>query len=179
MAKKAKRKPRPKAQKPPTRPAFLSATATADLCGFTPHWLRQLERQGWFAKVGRNQYDPIEVLKGQVRFLQDDSRRSSKSATASALQEARSREIEQRIAREDGKLIPIEDVHAVVTDILGTFRAELSGVAAAATRDLAVRDTIEGQLNGAIDRCRQRFEQAGADLQAGREVLVDGEETTA
>jgi DNA-binding transcriptional MerR regulator len=158
---------------------LLSAKEMSDLCGFTPHRLRQLEREGFFGKKGRDRYNPVEVFQGYVRFLQDDSRRTSKSASASRAQDARAREIEQRIAKEDGRLIPIEDVAAGVTEIMGALRAELTGVAAASTRDLALREVIDGHLNGAIDRTRQRFEAMQGDIRTGRGVVLDGEDADA
>ena len=157
----------------------VRAQVMADLCGFTAHRLRQLEREGWFEKAGRDTYDPVVVLQGYIRFLQDDSRRSSKTAEQSRVQSARAREIELRNAREEGRLFDADDVETVFADILGTFRSELSGVPAASTRDLALRANIEKHLNAAVDRCRDRFTKASETLRAGGEVGVDAEDADA
>jgi len=151
----------------------------SELAGFTPHRLRQLEREGWFAKKSRNLYDAIEVLTGIIRFQRDDARRSSKSATANTLQSARTREIELRIAREENILVEADDVVALHADIIGGFVSELRGVPAGSSRDPIVRAAIEEVLNGAIARCRDRLEKLSADLNSGRGVVFDGDETDA
>jgi hypothetical protein len=66
-------------------------------------------------------------------------------------------------------------VNAAVADILGTYRSELNGTAAASTRDLALRAEIQRHLDGAIDRCRERFERAERNLARGADPLEDEE----
>lgn len=114
-----------------------------------------------------------------MAYRDDLEQKAAADTPQARLAATKRRAIEQRMAREDGQLIETDDVFAVVADILGTFRSELAGIPAAATRDLDARLAIEGALNGAIDRCRDRFQQAERDLRAGREVLVESEETGA
>lgn len=106
-----------------------------------------------------------------IRFLrQAAGRRAASGDSGAQLREARSREIDLRIAREVGELIAIEDVEAVVEDAVSAFCAELAGLPAACTRDLALRTVIEDQLGNAINRCRKRLGQA-AQLQFNPEII--------
>lgn len=190
MPKKRKRKahPKPKAKKPVA--VVVSAAVgwrdirmTTDEAGaavkMTGERIRQLTKANWIKRVGFNEYRLGDVIDGVMAYRDDLASQVTADSEQSRLARVRRAEIEQRMAREDGKMVPIEEVAAGITDILGAYRFELSGVAAASTRDLDVRAAIESNLNGAIERCRGRFEAMEGDLRAGREVKLDGDETDA
>lgn len=176
MAKRSKKA----AKAAPAKAKGASATELGRRLDLSRQRVGQLEAEGVLKRIdGTTRFDVTACTIAYIRWLRDENRRGSKASGASVFQQARTREIEQRMAREDGKLIPIEEVQAGITDILGAYRAELSGVAAASTRDLDTRNAIESNLNGAIERCRARFEAMEGDLRAGREVKLDGDETDA
>lgn len=143
----------------------LSAEAMAAVCGFSTDYLRQLERAGRFRKIGRDRYAPAAVFAGYIAHLKDEERRSTKSAEAKRVLEARAREIEIRNAMREGRLIEADDMAEHVAMVIGAFRSELAGVPAAATRDLALRAAIEAPLEDAITRLRDSF--AGESRQWG------------
>jgi hypothetical protein len=174
----AKKTKKPIARKAaPAKAKGASATAVGRCLDLSRQRVGQLEAEGVFARIsGTSRFDLGACTIAYIRWLRDENRRGSKAAGASVFQIARTKEIEQRIAREDGRLLLIESVDAAIDQIVGSFRAELAGVAAASTRDLDQRQAIEGHLNAAIERCREGLEGARADLQAGREVFVDSEE---
>ncbi|MBR1157201.1 hypothetical protein [Bradyrhizobium sp. JYMT SZCCT0428] len=110
-----------------------------------------------------------------IRFLrQGASRRAASGDSGAQLREARAREIEMRIARETEQLILLEDVETVMQEVVSSFCAELNGLAAACTRDLTLRGVIEDQVGSAIDRCRERLEQA-VRTRFDDEVVENGE----
>jgi hypothetical protein len=148
----------------------LEAEKMAGLLEFSADYLRQLERAGRFAKLSHDRYSPPAVIKGVLAHMRDDARRINKTSAQTRVQEARAKEIELRTARDEGRLIEIESVEAVFADILGAYRSELAGVPAAATRDLAIRETISAALESAIDRCRARFAAAAEAARNGEEM---------
>lgn len=135
----------------------------------------QFVGEGVFKPLPNRKLDLDACRLAYIRWLRDETRKSSQSVAAARVQDARARAIELRTGREEGRLVPLEGVQAVVADILGTYRYELTGVAAAATRDLSVRAAIQQNLDDAIDRCRIKFEKADRDLVAGRDPLGDDE----
>jgi hypothetical protein len=141
--------------------------------------VRQLTKAGWIKKSGSNAYRIGDVLDGYLAYRDDLEQKAAADTPQARLAATKRQAIEQRMAREDGRLVPIEEVAAGITDILGTYRSELSGVPAASTRDPEVRSAIESNLNGAIERCRARFQAMEGDLRAGREVKLDGDEADA
>lgn len=139
------------------------------------HVLR-LVKDGLLQKAGRGHYRPEDVARAALQFREGEDRRSSQTEEAKRVAVARAKEIELRTAREEGRLVPLESVQAVVSDILGTYRYELTGVPAASSRDLTVRAAIQQHLDDAIDRCRVKFEKANRDMVAGRDPLEDAAE---
>jgi hypothetical protein len=67
-------------------------------------------------------------------------------------QKLRAEQIQLQLARERGELIEMRQVELVFTDIIDTLYAELGGVPAASTRDLPLRNIIEGYIEGAFGR---------------------------
>lgn len=151
----------------------VSAAALARCCDISKQRVGQLETEGVFLRNAAGAFDLEQNITSYVRYLRDERRAHSRSAAGERAHQARAKEIEIRIAREEGQLIPIEEVAAGIADILGTYRAELSGIAAASTRDLDTRNAIESNLNGAIERCRARFEAMEGDLRSGQPVDLD------
>jgi len=158
----------------------IPTDTAAKLLMVTPEWVRRLTKDGWIRKVAKDQYRIVDAVQGYINYLKDEARKATKSAAASRVQEARAREIELRTAREEGRLWDAETAEATFAEILGGFRSELGGVAAASTRDLAVRAAIEKHLNEAIERCDARLANAAAGFRAGADVGdVEGEEADA
>lgn len=179
MAKKAK----PDRKNAPRKSALAGLTIgladSAKLIGKSETHVLTLVKEGLLKKSGRGLYRPQDVAQAALKFRESEDRRTSQTEERRRLETARAQSEELKFAKEAGQLYDADDVEAVFTDILGTYRSELSGVAAASTRDLALRKTIEKHLNGAIDRCRASFEKAASALRAGREVSLDGEEADA
>lgn len=134
--------------------------------------IRQLTKAGYIRKAARGRYRLGDVIAGYVKFRDDAERRAAPSSERSRLDAARARQVELRVAEAENELVPIEAVDEAHAEIIGAFRAELSGVAAQATRDLVVRQQVEAALESAIVRCRERLE----GFAAGRDPLADAED---
>lgn len=150
---------------------MITAAQASKLLMVTDQWLRVLSQRGYVPKAVKGKYPLVAVVQGYIRFLKDDERRTSKVQAESGLKAARQREVELRIAEKEGRLVEMEEVEATWNDVLGTFRAELDGVPASVTRDLAMREAIETGLNGAIARAEARFREAGEAIRTGRDPL--------
>lgn len=140
-------------------PEMIPVAQATRLLKLSDERLRQLASQGHIPKAVKGMYPLVGIVHGYIDFLKDEERRSSKSAAASAVQAARAKEIEMRIARESGKLIEMEDIEAMFSEWMSVFRSDLSGIPAAVTRDLALREKIETAINDAIGRLRNSLEK--------------------
>jgi len=150
---------------------LISASGAAALLGVTTQWLRQLAANGYVPAAVKGKYPLVDVVQGYVRSLKDEERRSTKSAADNGLKAARQREVEIRIAKEEGRLVDMGDVEASFSSILGTLRAELSGVAASVTREASVRSAIDHAQSAAFSRARKKFDEASLALRSGHDPL--------
>lgn len=146
----------------------------AKFFGCSLQWLRKLASDGVIPPAVGGRYPAQQAVLGYVNWLKSEDRRGAKAAAENGLRAARQREVELRIAREEGRLVDMEDVEAVVAHVFGTLRAELSGVPAAVSRDRSVRASVEQAINGALSRCSGRIAEACEALRAGRDPL-DGD----
>lgn len=159
--------------------AEISLAEAAELLGLTKQWINRLGRDGFVPKTARGRYRLVDVVQGYVRFLKDEERRTSKSASASRVQDARAREIELRTAREEHTLIETDEAIAVCDEIVGAYKSELAGLAARVTRDIDLRNKIETEVDDVCRRVAARFEQRASDLRSSGEVIAPDAEDDA
>jgi hypothetical protein len=158
-------------QPAPSQAGMISSAQATKLLMITPQWLRQLATKGYVPRAVKGQYPLVGAVQGYIRWLKDEERRTSKVQADSGLKAARQREVELRIAEKEGRVVDMEDVEAFHAFSMATFRRELSGIPAAVTRDLRLREAIEQAVDGAISRYERRFREAGEALRAGRDPL--------
>ncbi|TCQ79564.1 hypothetical protein EDF68_104148 [Ochrobactrum sp. BH3] len=149
----------------------LTAGQIASLLTLSIERVRQLVNAGYIPRIGKAKYPVVGAVQGYIRFLKDEEKRTSKSAADDSLKAARQREVELRIAKEEGRLVDMDDVEAVTSSIFATLRAELAGLPASVTRDVKLRAEIEKGLNGAFARSQSKFQEASSALRAGHDPL--------
>ena len=122
----------------------------------------------WFARAGSNEGAQLfRHRRGGARlhkFLRDDERRSSKSATLSRVPQARAVEIEQRTARASAQTVELSEALALVDVVIGEFEADLNGLPARLTRDMDKRRRLEAEINDIIARAADQLDPESADL---------------
>ena len=143
--------------------AAISTARVAKLLGVTPVRVRQLVTEGYIEKAGRDRIVIEVAVQGYLRFRNEADRRSSKSASASRVQDARAREIDLKVAEREGRLIDVVEHRDLFAECFGTLKAGLAGVPARLTRDMSFRRKIEQEIDDVLRQCADRFEQASAD----------------
>jgi hypothetical protein len=146
-----------------------------------PDRVRQLAKAGWIAQEGTpsdRRYRLLDVVQGYIRFRDDEDRRTTKIAAHSRITDARSREVELKNAQREGRLIDLEEVLAVIEEIIGMLRSQLSGLPARVTRDLQFRRTIETAVNDILDSiadlAAERAKALGSRRAASPSVASNG-----
>lgn len=138
----------------------------AALLNRSPRWVNNLAKEGFISKEGVGKYTVAEVVRGAMAYYESLLQKSTKTAAASRVTDARTREIELRIAERRRELIPQEDAKAVVLEFGAIVRAEFTALPARYTRDLAERRKLEQEVDGSFERiaaAAQRAEAALAD----------------
>lgn len=160
----------------------IGAGEASETINVSAERIRQLVAEGYITKIGTkggaNVYSRKDLVLGYIRFLKDDERRTSKSATASRIGEARTKEIELRIQKQEHRICDTEDAIGVVEEIVGLYRSELSAMPARLARhDITLRRQIEKSVNGILDRVSATFTKRAHALRTGGEAFeVDTED---
>lgn len=150
----------------------VSLDVAAQLIMVTPRWVQKLAKDGWIPKAERGRYSLIGVVQGYINFLKDEARRASKSAADSRVRDARAREIELRVARQQADLIAYAEHVAILDEIIGHIRAEMDGAPARITRDLTVRQELQGIIHDCLDKASRRLQQAAEEHAAFGSALA-------
>jgi hypothetical protein len=154
----------------------VSALVLAKHLGLSVGRIHKLAAEGIIPRLASGGFDQDVCRLAYIKYLSNEGRRSKDSDAKTRAQEARTRRIEMQVRREEGETVDLAETEEVFEDVLGIYRAELAGVPASCTRDLGLRETMEGKLNDAIGRCRRRFLEKAAALRGGGEIFVDDAE---
>ena len=156
----------------------ISATDAAKLIGKSRAWLAKLVADGFVKRYG-GLYKPADVAQGCIRFMTDERRRQSRTATLAAVQAARAREIELRIARADHEIVDLDEAIGVLDEIVGGLKADFDGLAASVSRDAALRAVIEAKVDEILKRAAEGLQQKAKALRAsGAAADADAEDDT-
>ena len=140
---------------------------SATMCALLDYSRAQLDRitiHGFIKPLAPNTWSVIETFQGVIRYLRDEGRKTSKSAMQSRVQAARTKEIELRIAERSHIVVEFDECSALVDDVFGNLRAELSGLPSMISRDLKLRDELENHLNEILNRSAIRLQLRAAAL---------------
>lgn len=157
---------KPSVSKAPPDVRVTLAVAGAECDGLSAERIRQLIKQGFIegAIPGRGKIPGTVPLRramlGVIRFGKDEARRTSKSASASRVQDARAREIELKTAEREGRLMAVEEVRAVVAEWGAILRTGFSGIPARITRDMTFRRKIETEIDDVFRQATEHFAKA-------------------
>ena len=155
----------------------VAAGEMASMLMLSTERLRQLAKLGHIPRATAGQYPLTATVKGYVTFMRDEDRRSTRSAADGSLKAARQREIEMRMAREDNRLIEVEEAIAVTREIVGLARNEFAGLPARVTSDIPLRRKIETEVNASFQRIKDRHtKRASALRRSGEAVDADTED---
>lgn len=144
----------------------ITVAQAAALFNRTPRWVQMLVSAGFIKKTKRGEYSVVEVVRGAMGYYEDQLAKANKSAAASRATDARTREIELRIAERRRDLIPMEDAKAELAAVVSEVRSEIVGIGTRITRDLELRRQIDREADGILQRLAERAEQASRALAA-------------
>ncbi|MET3965432.1 hypothetical protein [Bradyrhizobium sp. S3.9.1] len=133
------------------------------LLGTSQQRVSQLLKEGLFSALKNGRIDPFIAVPAYCRAI-----RKVPDAGMSRIRDLRAQELEARLAKERNESISLDDVNYAVGMIVSGFCGELAGVAAASTRDLGQRETIQGHLSAAIYRFKASLDAVADDAKAGR-----------
>ena len=153
----------------------VTATALGEHLGMSRQAVSALEKAGVLRMGKSGLFDEDESRLAYITHLRDGRRDTPRSEADTRAREARARQIELKVAREEGRLIDVEDMEQGFAAAISQFRSELGGVPAAASRDTTIRRAIDRAINDAVARLRDHFAALGQSLRSGGRGDVDGQ----
>ena len=149
---------------------MITAEQAGRLLMITRQRIEALAKDGHIPRAAKGKYPLVGVVQGYVNFLKDEARRTSKSAAASRVTDARAQEIELRIRKQMHELIDINEHDAIVDEAFGALKARLIGIPVRVTRDMTLRRRIEDEINGALASTASDLLEKAASLRSSGEV---------
>ena len=149
----------------------ITTAQAAKLLMCTEAWIGKLHKMEYFPKVGRGRWNLVAVVQGNIRFLKDEDRRSSKSASASRMTEIKADRLEMQMKAERRELVPLEDAQLVLDTSAGLIKSEMMAIPAKFTRDIAKRVRLEKLVAEALASVADGVDKKAAALADGRDVL--------
>lgn len=144
--------------------------STADLAlilGISDRRVQQLETTGVLRKVEHGEWDLPEAVQAYVRHRLQAKRKQSPAGGKAdeKLKAAKAAREELKLAVEERALIPTAEAIATIDDAIGTIRAGLAGVPARITRDMALRDRVETEIDVVLGRAADQFAEWASALE--------------
>lgn len=151
--------------------APITAAQLAKHLDLTAPRISQLASEGHIPRNRDGSYPTDACRVAYIRSLRRAaSQRARATSGGDALRDAKLLQMQMNLQEQQRKLVPVEDVEAILADVFGVLRNTLGGLGASVTRDLQLRAAIDEKVNDAVDRARAAIEaqaEAGFDDREG------------
>ena len=154
----------------------------SEVLGIGERWVQQLEKQGVLKKVRHGRYRLAESVQAYIAFkIESEVARvvPEESNAGERVKAERARKLKLENDEKELRLVQTPDAVAALDAIVGPLRADLAGVPARVTSDVAERRRIEDAFDTVLRRLADRFAKAGEALRAGRDPLEAADEDDA
>ena len=145
----------------------IAVDVAAKLLMVTPEWIRRLSKDGWIPKADRGRYRVVDVVQGYIRFLKDEARRSTKTASHSRLQDIRTRKEELAVAQAERELVPLAEAMTLVDEVAGSVVARVNAIPARFTRNIEQRALLQREVDDALAEVADRIEKLRGSYRSG------------
>jgi len=152
-------------------PGVITTTQAAKLLMVSEAWIGKLHKMEYVPKAGRGKWNLVAVVQGYIRFLKDEDRRSSKSASHSRMTDIKAERLEMQMKAERRELVPFDDTRLVLDTAAGLMQSTLMAVPAKFTRDIAERRRLEALIVEALGTVADGIEKKADALKKGTDVL--------
>lgn len=149
----------------------ITTGQAAKLLMVSEAWVGKLHKMEYVPKAGRGKWNLVSVVQGYIRFLKDEDRRSSKSASASRMQDVKTARLELQMRAESRELVPFDDAKLVLDTAAGLMRSSVMAVPAKFTRDLKERRRLENLLSEALGQIATGIDKKAEALEEGQDVV--------
>lgn len=144
---------------------IVTTKVAADLLGYTPRRLQQLVGEGVIESFGRGRFRLKRLIQDHAGHLRRQIDEAREDDSDDAIKFERARRLRLENDRDERILIEAEEAIAALEDIIGTIRAEMSGLPTRATRDMELRKKLARDVDDIQTRTIARLGKRLAALQ--------------
>ena len=146
---------------------LVSTAQAAKLVGVGTKRITDMRDQGLLNPGRRGRWKLVDVIAAREKMHNQARANLKGESAAQRATNARTNEIELRIARQERRLIPTDEVRDLFEDIVGSFVTSLSSLPTRITRNKRERDRIDRIIDQERTRLADEFEQKASDIEAG------------
>ena len=146
------------------QPQTITVDQAATLLGRSRRWIYNLVEGGFIQKAGSGKYTVVGVVRGAMAYYEDQIKKNQKTAAASRVTDARTREIELKIAQRQGQLIDREEHEALLELVTGRYLGALGGIPAQVSRDPTERERVERIIDQERERLADYFDEVADNI---------------
>lgn len=132
-----------------------------------PERIRQLNKSGYIPLPKRGFTTIVGAVQGYIKFLKESASDRTTNAALTRAQDARAREVELRIKREERELIAQDEALLAMSMLCGIVSQQLSGLPARITRDMELRRQIETETHAAQEAIATALDKLSGFVRAG------------
>jgi phage terminase Nu1 subunit (DNA packaging protein) len=121
---------------------------TAQICALadlSKQRLSQLEGAGIIRRAGKDRWPLVATMR--ALFIDARARSAAHSEAKGRMELARAKALELKLAREEGKVAPLQEWNDAMVIVTGNVLTGLNAIPPRFTRDLAERRRLEGLIN--------------------------------
>lgn len=159
---------------PELQPIRLGVTEIAGMTGRTVRWVQNLAKDQGIEKDGRGKYLLSSVMAALVAHYEAILEKGAKNAAASRVTDARTREIELRIAERERALVPTEDAIMAIDRVVAVMNTGLAALPARLGRDMVVRRKAEVEVHAVRTKISDTLAGMADGIRTGRGLDEDG-----
>lgn len=150
---------------PKADPQTITVAQAAALLGRSERWVHMLREAGHIRLGERGQYRVVEVVRGAMAYMDELHEKAQRKARDNRATDARTREIELRIAAREATLIGKADVIAVIDGMAEMARKEFEQLPRRAARGRNARAALAAEVEQTLDRIDTATVALVADLE--------------
>ncbi len=150
---------------PEADPQTITIAQAATLLGRSDRWVATLRERGRVTVDARGRYPLIATIRAAMAYMDELHEKAQRKARDNRATDARTREIELRIAAREATLIGKADVIAVIDGMAEMARKEFEQLPRRAARGRNARAALAAEVEQTLDRIDTATVALVADLE--------------
>lgn len=149
-------------------PETVSVDELANIIGKAPRTVRKYISDGILSYAARGKIDPVSAIRALLKAAERSNVDLDLDAEKRELAKVKRAERQAALDERLRKLVPFDEANTVVAEVVGTYRAELGGLAARVGKSGAERAAIQRAVDDTQARVHDLLAKRLRALQAGK-----------